>query len=325
MAKHRSSHWRTQNFLRSAAVIEPILDRSGIVRGDVVLDIGAGTGTITGLLLARGAHVIAVEQDPELCGQLQHAFTREGGVAVVCGDFLRVRLPSERYKVFANPPFDITSSILSKLIDAANPPDDAFLIVQREAADRCVGVPAETLYALLLKPWFAPTIVHRFRRHDFIPAPGVDVVMLRLRKRGPPLVASEHRHLYRDFVVACFTAWEPSIGDALRRAVGTRTTRELLRQVDDNGEERPSRVSFGVWLELFAAFSKMPAAVARRVLGAERRLRAQQRRLRKRHRTRVPRDDPSGSDATAPLPSRSAPLSLIPSKDRLAVGFARSR
>jgi 23S rRNA (adenine-N6)-dimethyltransferase len=308
MAKReRSTLWRTQNFLRAAAVIKATLERSGIGPSDVVLDIGAGTGAVSKLLRAQGARVIAVERDPTLCGRLRRAFREDAAAVVVCDDFLRVPLPSRSYKVFANPPFDITTAIVSRLMNAPNAPDDAFLVVQREAADRYMGRPFETLYALLLKPWFASSVVHQFRREDFVPAPNVDVVMLRLRKRGPPLVATSKRALYRDFVVACFTAWRPSITAALDRALGARAALELLRQADVGGGAKPSEVPFIGWLELFAAFARMPDEVTQRVVGAEQRLRAQQKRLRKIHRTRVPRDDLSvRSHATDASPAPAA-------------------
>ena len=312
MAKPRgSSLWRTQNFLRSPRVIAPVIARSGIDRGELVLDIGAGNGTITRLLRLRGARANAVEKDPRLCERLRATFGRDVGVHVSCDDFLRTPLPSVPYKVFASPPFDITAAIVSKLVDAPNPPVDAFLAVQREAAERCLGRPSETLYALLLKPWFSPAVVHEFRRDDFIPAPSVDVVMLRLRKRGPPLVPAAQRGLYRDFVIACFTAWRPSIGAALEWRLGRGPALRLLREAEVDDRARPSRVPFAAWLELFAAFSKLPDA-ASRVIGSERRLRWQQRRLQKRHRSRAPRDDlVSESRALATMPPRRGRHSFI--------------
>src|SRR5687767_15220589 len=54
------------------------------------------------------------------------------------------------------------------------------------------------------------SLLHRFRRTDFIPAPSVDAVFVRLHKRGPPLVAEIEAQLYRDLVAACFAAWRPS-------------------------------------------------------------------------------------------------------------------
>ena len=291
-ARRHSSLWRTQNFLARPAVIDPVIDASGIGAGDLVIDIGAGLGAITRHLSATGARVLAIERDPRLCAGLRERFAGGPRVTVICGDFLDVRLPRRPYKVFASPPFDVITSIVTKLTEAATPPDDVFLAMQREAADRYRGWPAETLYALLLQPWFVASIVHRFSRNDFTPRPGVDVVMLRLRKRGPPLVARSERQLYRDFVVACFTAWQPSIGDALARIFASRVAQRLLAQVDLDPRLRPTTVRFASWLELFRAVAQLPLAARSRLDGAERRLRAQQAHLQKRHRTRAPRDDP---------------------------------
>jgi len=289
-----STLWRTQNFLRSPAVIEPVLANSGIDPGDLVLDIGAGSGTITRALRSRGASVIAIERDPRLCDRLRTDLSADEHVMVVCRDFLRVTLPRTTYKVFASPPFDVTSAIVTKLTQTEDAPEDAFLVVQLEAARRYTGYPSETLYALLLKPWFEPGVVHRFRRRDFTPAPAVDVVMLRLRKRGPPLVDPDRQQLYRDFVVAIFTAWRPSMRTALAHAIGSSAAGQLLSRAGLTGAERPSQVTFARWLTMFQGFVTMSPGITRLVLGAEQRLRAQQRRLTKVHRTRVPRDDPDG-------------------------------
>jgi 23S rRNA (adenine-N6)-dimethyltransferase len=194
----RSPKWHTQNFLRDPALARALVDRAGLRSTDLVYEIGAGTGTITAALADRCRAVIANEIDGPLCGALRSRFAGRPNVEVHCGDFIGEALPSEPYKVFANPPFDITSEIIGKLVSAEHSPDDTFLVVQREAAARYRGVPDETLVGLLLKPFFAASVVHRFRRDDFVPAPSVEVVMLRLRKRGPPLVAPDDARAYRD-------------------------------------------------------------------------------------------------------------------------------
>src|SRR5437870_1519851 len=168
-----SSLWRTQNFLRRPTLVDSLLDRSEIGPADLVYDVGAGTGILTDRLADRCRRVVAVEKDPRLCSLLQRRFRDRPNVVVRCANFLDVALPGRPYKVFASPPFDATAAIISKLLAARLPPEDAFLAIQREAADRFTGTPTETLVALLLKPWFAPTVEHHFRREDFAPAPGV--------------------------------------------------------------------------------------------------------------------------------------------------------
>jgi 23S rRNA (adenine-N6)-dimethyltransferase len=254
----------------------------------VVYEIGAGTGVLTVLLARRVKRVIAIEKDEDLCRHLRRRFAGRPNVTVRQSDFLQYRMPRAPYSVFANPPFDLTAAIVTKLTSAAVPPDEAFLALQAEAAERFLGRPHRTLASLLLLPWFEATIFHRFRREDFVPAPGVDVVMLRLRKRGPPLVARQQRDLYRDFVVACLTAWRPSIGAALERQLGARVARKLLFDVRADREQTPSQVPSSTWLRLFQRFSHLPPAIHLRVTGADDRLIHQQQRLHKRH-ARAPR------------------------------------
>lgn len=290
-ARSSSTLWRTQNFLRRTTAIEQLIARSGLNRSDVVYDIGAGTGILTALLARCVGHVIAIEKDEELCRRLRRRFARSLNVSVRCADILELPLPLAPYKVFANPPFDITAALITKLTSAAAIPHDMFLALQKEAADRYRGRPQETLASLLLLPYFVATIVHRFGRQDFVPAPSVDVVMLRLRKRGPPLLTPADRQLYRDFIIACFTAWRPSIAGALGRTLGGRVASKLLAETQLDAPLRPSEVPFVEWLRLYDRFSRLPIAVRDSVSGAEAHLSDQQRRLRKRHRARVPRDD----------------------------------
>jgi 23S rRNA (adenine-N6)-dimethyltransferase len=284
----RSLLWHTQNFLRRPALVDALLDRAGVGRNDLVYEIGAGAGAITERLATRCRRVVAVEKDPMLAALLRARFAGRADVVVREADALRDRLPAPPYKVFASIPFDATAALVTRLTTAAAPPEEAHLVVQSEAAERYVGVPRQTLAALLLQPWFETAVVHRFRRRDFAPAPNVDAVLLRLRKRGPPLVDEAERQLYRDFVVACFTAWQPSVRAALGPVVGARRAAELTAAALPDPALPPSAVPFAAWRRLYRAFADgASAAERRRVAGAEAHLRAQQSRLRKVHRTRA--------------------------------------
>ena len=286
----------SQNFLHSQRLIDSLLDRSSIGPGDVVYEIGPGDGAITARLARRCRHVIAVEKDPHLVARLAARLSR-ASVSLYLADFLEFPLPVTPYKVFANVPFGITAAVLTRLIDAPVPPTDTYAAVQREAAERFAGMPdgpTETLTSALLKPWLEPTIVHRFDRRDFTPVPGVDVVLLRLCKRGPPLIAPEDRQRYRDFVTYCFGAWQPTVGDAIARAVHPPAARALASTRTGSPSltrawtSKPSDVPFQDWLALFRLLTKQLDTAAWSVfVGSETRLKAQQTRLQKVHRTRV--------------------------------------
>ncbi len=284
--RERSQLWRTQNFLRHSADAARLVDDARLTSDDLVVEIGAGTGNITEQLAMRCRHVIAIEKDDALCRVLRQRLSGRTNVVIRCTDLSECPLPSRTYKVFSNPPFDVTAEIMMKLTRATLPPEDSFLVMQKEAAGRFSGQPKETLAALLLKPWFAPAVVHEFIPQDFAPAPGVDVVMFRLRKRGPPLVEERSGRLYRDFVTACFTAWQPTVDRALDRVLGRAVARALVDHVDLHLCVRPSELAFLGWLTLFRAFAQLPGGLTSRVAGAHAHERRQQERLHKSHRTR---------------------------------------
>ncbi len=279
-----------QNFLKDPALVAMLLDRSGMERDAVVYEIGPGTGIITEQLARRYQRVVAIEQDPRLATVLLRKFADQPNVTIHTGDFLRHRLPRQPYSVFANIPFNVTSAIVAKLTTGGAAPDLAYLAMQREAAQMFLGRPHATLRAALLYPWFELEIVHRFKRADFIPAPRVDVVMLRLRKRGPPLVSSADRQGFRDFATYSFTAWQPTLGETLTRIFTPRQLNALCGALGCDLEVSPSSIACEQWLSLFECVKTLGNQRAQRMIaGSEHRLARQQKRLEKVHRTRANR------------------------------------
>ncbi len=226
MATHgESTLWRTQNFLRDRALMERLVSRADIAPTDVVYDLGAGSGALTDALARRAGRVIAVEKDPALVARLRARSRDRPNVEIRQADILAHPLPRAEYVVFASPPFDITSAIMRRLTTADVPPRAAYLALQREAVDRYLGRPRQTLAALLLAPWFSVRIVHHFARSDFSPPPAVDVVMIWMQKRGPPLIAPGDAQEYRDFVVANRSGLVPFSNSASGLASTLRTLR----------------------------------------------------------------------------------------------------
>ncbi|MDQ3695779.1 MAG: rRNA adenine N(6)-methyltransferase family protein [Chloroflexota bacterium] len=281
----------SQNFLRSPALVRRLVQRSAIGPDDLVVEIGPGKGIITEQLAASCRQVLAIEKDPALALALRRRLAPIENVTLFAADVLDFPLPISPYKIFANIPFNATAAIITRLTSGGSAPDDTFVIVQAEAAARFLGQPRETLAALLLKPWFEPAIMHRFKRGDFMPAPHVDVVMLRLKKRGPPLISAHQRQAYRDFVTVVMTSWQPTVSAGLGRIEDQGTVRGLAHQTRLNLDQAPSRFPFSAWLALFKAYlaDRGPDRASSRLGGAEARLIEQQRRLQKVHRTRVAR------------------------------------
>lgn len=278
----------SQNFLRDPRLVAALLDTFHLARERTVCEIGPGKGIITAQLAQRCQRVIAIEQDPRLARRLRHTFADRPNVTIAEGDFLRHRLPREPYEVVANMPFNITSAIMARLTTPCGSPEVAYLTIQREAAEMYLGQPHESLRTILMQPWFEFAVVHRFQRTDFAPVPRVDVVMVRLRKRGPPLVPRAQSQRFRDFVTHLFTAWQPTVEYTLNHLCGARQLKVLRATLNGSLAMAPTSMTLDQWLALFAAFQAIagPRALAA-LAGSERRLHQQQRLLQKIHRTRT--------------------------------------
>jgi len=280
----------SQNLLHDSRLVASLLDRFDLGSESVVYEIGPGKGIITEQLARRYRRVVAIEKDPRLSHRLLQRFSDCPNVTIHTGDFLRFRLPRSPYSVFANIPFNITSAIVTRLIAADRPPGEAYLTMQREAAEMYLGYPRESLRTILIKPWFETKIVHRFNRSDFIPAPRVDVVMLRLRKRGPPLVSNADRQCFRDFVVYTFTHWQSEQGGLFPGIFTERQLKYIVRELRINPERTPTTLSLEQWLSVFNYLKTVgDARTLRAISGSEMILMGQQKRLQKIHRTRAGR------------------------------------
>jgi 23S rRNA (adenine-N6)-dimethyltransferase len=273
-----------QNFLKDPCLVASLLARCSIDHNDVVYEIGPGKGIITEQLARCCKQVVAIEKDPRLSALLLRQFADIPNITIHEGDFLHYHLPRKPYKVFANIPFNITTAIVTRLTTAEHPPEDAYLVMQKEAADRFLGRPHESLYSILLKPWFEVQIVHRFRRKDFVPEPRVDVVMLRLRKRGPPLIKRADRQSFRDFVVYSFTTWRPTLSDILKGIFTRQQLQRMRKELYIDLDATPTSLTFEQWLNVFECFKNVGNRQARHtIMGSEQRLIQQQKRLEKVH------------------------------------------
>ena len=280
-----------QNFLRSRRLARQLLAKTSISSDDLVLDIGAGRGALTEPLAERCRHVVAYEIDERVFRTLERRFRHAANVTLVNADFLRSELPRGAYKVCASLPFNITASIVAKLTSGVDPPQDAYLIVQREAALRFMVNRRQrfTLVACLLYAAWDVRVLAHLPGSVFRPPPAVDAALLRLRLRPQPLIAARDDALFRDLVTQGFVGG-PSVGTALRPLLTRQQLRRLSRDLQVALEVSPSAVHPEQWVGLTRFVAQHHDEVnLRRIHGVHARLQRRQRRLRKSHRTRSPR------------------------------------
>ena len=191
----------SQHFLRNPRLIAELIGHSNIRRGDLVIDIGAGSGAITVVLARRCRQVLAYENEPGALNKLQQNMRRHKNVKVIAQDFLQAKLPDEPYKVFANIPFHLSADIVRKLTnnDETHTPQAIYLIVQKQFAQKIVPSDRHFTSQLgaQLAPWWQTRIRRPLRRTDFTPPPAVDTVLLELKPRPEPLLPTLERDILR--------------------------------------------------------------------------------------------------------------------------------
>jgi 23S rRNA (adenine-N6)-dimethyltransferase len=170
---------------------------AGIAPGDLVVDVGAGSGMLTAPLLAAGARVIAVEPDRTLGSRLRRACP-DAEIVVCNADAFR--WPDEPFKVVANLPFAHAAEICRTLFDPQLRLVTADLIVEWDFAAKRARLWPSTAQTVVWNAWFELSVVRRLPPSAFAPPPSVAAGVLRARRRREPLVPVRHARRYEALV-----------------------------------------------------------------------------------------------------------------------------
>jgi 16S rRNA (adenine1518-N6/adenine1519-N6)-dimethyltransferase len=219
-----------QNFLIDANLARKLIDAADLARGDLVLEVGPGTGTMTEELLARGCVVVVCELDRGLARLLRETLghTPPDRFRLVEGDCLESKhaLSRELTAALAGRPFTLVANlpygaatplILTLLID--HPECRAmFVTVQKELADRLLAAPGSKDYGTLAVVARALAHVRRIALlgpECFWPRPEVVSAMISIRRRPDPMTEDPRR--LADFCAEVFTRRRKQIGGVLGR------------------------------------------------------------------------------------------------------------
>jgi 16S rRNA (adenine1518-N6/adenine1519-N6)-dimethyltransferase len=186
-----------QNFLADPNLLDAIVRDAELGPADVVLEVGAGEGVLTGRLAAAAAHVHSVEIDRGLEAALA-PIAALPNVDLHWGDAMKVELTAfapEPTAMVANLPYSVATPLILRTIEALPSLGRWTVMVQREIADRLRAGPGSRTYG-------SPSVIAQLacevellRTVDpavFRPRPRVDSAILRLRRTGPAADPATH-------------------------------------------------------------------------------------------------------------------------------------
>jgi 16S rRNA (adenine1518-N6/adenine1519-N6)-dimethyltransferase len=244
--------------------------------GDRFLEIGPGPGALTLRLAARVAHLTAVEVDRDLAAALEPRLPPN--VELVVADFLELDLatvfPPGPVRVAGNLPYNISSPILFKLIEAARGagPEpasprtrepaitDATLMLQREVAERLEARPGSKDYGVLsisVQRYADVRRVLSLPPGAFRPAPKVHSAVVRLTFR-PPRLAPRDERVFEAMVRSMFTQRRKTLANALGPFAGTREVRAVaaLQAAGIDPSRRPETLDLAELTRLADQFAR---------------------------------------------------------------------
>jgi 16S rRNA (adenine1518-N6/adenine1519-N6)-dimethyltransferase len=219
-----------QHFLADPAVAARIVDTVGATRADLVCEIGAGPGALTGLLAARAGRLVALEIDPALHARLARVLADRPGVEVERADALtfdyaalaaRRPDPGGRVLVAGNLPYSVSKPILFRVFEARAVVAAATLMVQREVALRLTAAPDTRAYgalSVLWQTWADVTLVLSVPPRAFRPPPAVDSAVIHAVFRAAPRVALADPAAFDRVVKAAFAHRRKTLANSLRLA-----------------------------------------------------------------------------------------------------------
>ena len=262
-----------QNFLHDRSVHARIVAAANAAADDVVVEIGAGLGTLTAALAGaepKPRRLIAIERDPDMQRVLAAELGGEPNIEVIRADALAfdfdaaAREAGRPLIVVGNLPYQIASALVLALVEAGarGALTRAVVMVQREMAQRLVAPPGSRSYGRItvaVAQHADAHILFHVRPGSFHPPPEVTSSVLRLEPRPVPLAAVRDAALFAEVVKQAFATRRKMLRRSLAARFGEPDTTTALAAAGVAGTRRAEELSVAEFARLADAFGDAAA------------------------------------------------------------------
>lgn len=200
-----------QNFLTDSNLLDRIVRTVEPQENDNFLEIGPGDGSLTELIFPKVKKMVVVEIDPLL---IKHLSIRSDldGLHIIHGDILLQDIEGlpieEPVRIVGNIPYNITSSIIFWLIEQLDFWDDAFIMMQKEVAQRLtanIGTKEYSRISVVVGAYLDMEMCFKIPPDVFIPKPKVESAIIRFTKKSSPIVADNQYVKFNKIVKMAFS------------------------------------------------------------------------------------------------------------------------
>ena len=214
-----------QNFLVDKNVVAKIIASAKISEGELVLEIGPGTGLLTRALLEAGAKVVAIEKDDKLAERLKREFATEENFVLIEADALEVDFIelSKEYggplKVVSNLPYNISGPMTAKFLEEHSAFSGFIVMLQKEVGERFAAGPGTKDYGILsvlISAYGKARALFDVSPNSFSPRPKVTSTIVGITLFNEPRIEDELYPVLRRVVRAAFGQRRKTLLNALK-------------------------------------------------------------------------------------------------------------
>lgn len=228
-----------QNFLIESWVPHDIAEAAGLDENCGVMEIGPGIGPLTQQLALRANKVAAIELDRDLLPILGETMAPYSNVEIVPGDAMKLdfnklvseKFPGLRVKACANLPYNITTPIITKMLESGCF-ETITVMIQREVAKRICAAPGDSdcgAFSLFCQYHAECELLFEVPPECFIPAPKVTSAVIRLTPRSASPVDADPQALF-SVIKAAYAQRRKTLLNGLSAVYGSKFSKEELRQ-----------------------------------------------------------------------------------------------
>ena len=245
-----------QHFLTDQGIAQAIV--AALQSRGPVLEVGPGTGVLTQYLLREPQiRLKVVEIDSESVRYLLEHFPKLAPVLYEA-DFLKMDLSKlfpESFALIGNFPYNISSQIFFKVLEARTQIPEVVCMIQKEVAERLAAPPGSKTYGILsvlLQAWYDIEYLFTVGEGSFVPPPKVKSAVIRLtRNRRQTLDCDED--LFKRVVKATFNQRRKTIRNSLKPIIAALPEMpDFIPYLD----ARPEQLSVGEFVELTQALTR---------------------------------------------------------------------
>ena len=263
-----------QNFLLDNNTIEKIIDAANITANDLVIEIGPGAGSLTKKLADLAGNLVAIEIDKKLIPLLSDVMAGVSNFELINADILKTDINSQilnkypnytSYKVVANLPYYITTSIIMGILESDNPPSSLIVMMQKEVAERMAAGPGTKVYGSLsvVSGYYCSVKkIMDVSPNCFYPKPAVSSSVIRMDVRDNPEVTIDNERFFFKLIKSAFAQRRKKVSNSISNTLGLNINKiDIEALLEDMGlvaDIRAERLS----IEDFAVLSnRLPKLV----------------------------------------------------------------